>query len=54
MFEKLKKGLKSLIARLASGIDICLNNLMVVWNASKIFKSFSPKFFKQFKDLAKN
>lgn len=54
MLEGLKHALKSLIARVALQIYIFLDNLEVVSNAGKIFRNFSEKAFRQFRNLAKD
>ena len=53
MLKGLKQALKSLMAKVAPGIHICLDNLVVARNSSGIPKSSSQKAFRQFRDLAK-
>ncbi len=54
MLEGLRQTLKSAIARAASEIHICLDNLRVAQNADVITKSSSQKAFRQFRDPAKS
>lgn len=53
ILEGLRQVLKSVIARVVSGIHICLDNLKVAYNTGEISKSSNQSAFRQFKDLAK-
>ena len=53
MLKDLRQALKSPMAKVASRIYICLDNLGMARNIGRISKSFSQKAFRRFKDLAK-
>ena len=53
MLEGLKQALSSLMARVANGIHICLDNLGVARKSSLIPEGSSQETFKQFRSLAK-
>ena len=54
MLKDLKQALNSLIARVALGIHICLDNLEMACIASRVPKGSSQKVFREIRDLAKN
>lgn len=54
IFKGLKHILKSLLTRIALGIEIHLYNLKEFCNIKRIFNNISQQIFKQFKNLAKN
>lgn len=54
MLEGLKHALESPMARVATGIHICLDNLGVARNMGRISNSFSQQSFKLFRNLVKN